>query len=172
MSRIDQFIELLTIKIGDFTKKSELQHIWNELDKCSIVIQSGLRKGKTCGKTCGKNKVTCYRHDTLQMCSYENCIRKCSIPDTICEFHKKEEKSIESKNKPYPHIRWSDPYYVIKDTNVIIDVPNQVILGYKKELQCIGQETEEITKTCSLYKLRFLPQSVDNTIIMEEPNIV
>jgi hypothetical protein len=54
-------------------------------------------------------------------------------------------------------IRWIDPYYVIRGTNIIIDIPNQVIRGYKKELQCIAEETEDIKKACAYYQLRFVP---------------
>lgn len=164
MTHIDTFINLLTTKIGNPTVKSELQHMWNELHNCPIIIQSGSRKGKKCGKKCLYNKLTCYSHDTLQMCSYEHCMRKCTSPDTICDFHKKEEKRIEMDSLPYPYVRWNDPFYVIKGTTIIIDIPNQLIRGYKKDLQCISEETDEIKKACSYYKLRFVPLSETNIL--------
>lgn len=156
MSHIETFIKEISVLLHNPSIVTELETLWKSLDTCSIILQSGTRKGQKCGRPCIKDKITCFTHHTLHMCSYKDCNRKCNITDTICEYHKKEEKRIELKNKPYPMIRWIDPYYVIRGTNIIIDIPNQVIRGYKKELQCIAEETEEIKKACAYYQLRFV----------------
>ena len=155
MIPIQRFIKEISKRL-DNNKEHELNELWDSLSSCPILLQSGIRKYKACGKPCQVNKLTCFQHASKHMCSYDNCLRKCKTEEKTCEYHQSEEKKREEAQRIYPSVRWCDPYFLIKGTQVIIDIDHQVIIGYKKDQQCISEETEEIKELSRLYQLRFM----------------
>lgn len=157
MSRLERFFQSIANELQDQTKLTELREIWNRLDQCPILLQSGVRKGKVCGMACVNGKNTCFNHMSLHMCSHNKCMRKCKEEETQCDYHTELERKTREQSRKYPSIRWNDPFYTIHDTTIIIDVANNVIRGYKKDQTCVTEETEEIKKACETYHLRYVP---------------
>ena len=155
MSKIRSFIDSVSTLIGE-SKRDELLELWEELSLCPILLQLGKRKSRPCHKPCLRNKLTCSQHANLHMCIHEHCLHKCEEGDNICEFHKKEDRKLEEAQRVYPIIRWIDPFFIIKGTNIILDIDHHIIVGYKKDSSCISEETEEIKEACRNYSLRFV----------------
>ena len=157
MSRLHRFFNAIADELKDPNALLELEQLWDNTDKCSILLQSGSRKGRLCGVKCVNGTDTCFTHLSLHMCSVTDCMRKCKEGESQCEHHRELEKKTREKQRPYPSIRWNDPFYVIYGTNIIIDIANHVIRGYKKDQICICEETDDIKDMCTLYQLNYVP---------------
>jgi hypothetical protein len=157
MSKIDKFISNITKQIG-IDKKDELEQIWKKLETCPIILESGSRKNKVCGKICKKDGIRCSNHSSLHMCKKEECLHKCKENEQLCEYHMREQSRNEKNNRVFPFTRWEEPYFIIRDTNIIIDIAYHVIRGYKnKDNVCITEDTDEIQKNCKKYNISYVP---------------
>jgi hypothetical protein len=157
MSRLNRFFSAIIEELKDPNALIELEYIWEKTDKCSILLQSGSRKGRVCGMKCVNGKDTCFTHVSLHMCSIDACMRKCTEGETQCEYHRELERKTREQQRPFPAIRWNDPFYIIHGTDIIIDIAHHVIRGYKKEQSCVCEETDAVKDMCTLYQLNYVP---------------
>lgn len=130
--------------------------------KCTIVIQSGSRKGQECNKTC-KSKNRCKLHEGINMCTNKDCSRISEKDKELCLFHKKEARLIEDMEKPYFSIRSREnsylikhTYYIINKTNVVIDPMYNTAIGYVDEFgRIIYESNKDVERECKKYKIRY-----------------
>ncbi len=125
---------------------------------CPHLIQSGKRKGTACGK------LNCTVHKGVVLCTKTSsgnpCLHTCEEGETVCKFHKKEEKLFQELSKPVYPIRIHDSgFYVIRNTLLVVDIIRQCLCGTLYNDNGIWKidntETEDIMYACKHYKITF-----------------
>ena len=120
---------------------------------CPILLQSGSKKHKPCHKQCVKGQTVCSSHEGIKMCSEKDCT-KTSVSG-VCLFHQKELERKKNREKPIVHIRFSAPYFIIRNTNIVIDPSLNVILGILDQDLLKPECTPEVQQACKTFQLRF-----------------
>jgi hypothetical protein len=125
---------------------------------CTILFQSGVKKGKTCGKVCGTDMDTCLPHKGIRMCSIASCKVICEKDKNICSYHDRLEKERERMKFPTIYIRKRGTHYVIKDTNVLYDPQRRLAIGYTPREDVYNFSSHpEVEKACCTYGITFQP---------------
>lgn len=120
---------------------------------CPILLQSGAKKHKACHKICAKGQTSCQTHEGLKMCPEKDCTK--TTVSNLCLFHQKELERKKNREKPKIQIRFSAPYFILKNTNIVIDPSLNVILGILDQDTLKPECTPEVQHACKTFQLRF-----------------
>ena len=120
---------------------------------CPILLQTGAKQHKACNKICAKGKTSCPAHEGIRMCSEKECTK--TTVSSLCLFHQKEMERKKNREKPKVHIRFSAPYFILKNTNIVIDPSLNVILGILEQDILNPVCTPEVQHACKTFQLRF-----------------
>lgn len=140
------------------SKQKPLTDLWkrvkSDMIPCTYVLTKGERKDKPCNKPSQHGKCTLHSDKKVKpqlVPKKEPCmmfLRHGPQKNTRC-------KKIDCLLHQPIRVKLIKTHYVIKDTNLLFDLTEQVIIGYLKEDQFYFESNEEVKKGCIHYDVEY-----------------
>ena len=158
-----EVVNIINKRVFNGSKQKELTDLWKLVDSdmtlCTFILTRGDRKNKPCNKPCNKSSVNgkCSIHSETKSVNHKPMVKKepCMMfirngpnSGTRC-------KKIDCILHQPIRVKKVNDYYIIKDTNLLFDLKEQVIIGYMKNDQFLFEYNKDVEMGCIQYDLEY-----------------
>ena len=154
-----EIIHIINQRFFNGSKTNELIDLWklvySEMTPCTFILTRGDRKNKPCNKQSQNGK--CTLHSETKKVKPQPIVKKepCMMfvrngprTGTRC-------KQIDCMLHQPIRVKKVNDYYIIKDTNLLFDLNEQLIIGYMKKDQFLFEYSKDVENGCIKYDLEY-----------------